>query len=233
MTDQTSPRLLRTVALVCVSALLAFGACEMDRPAAPPQDSARQATISLSDNINPRYSRLTVKDVRRIAGERADRFTLTGVVFDGVGRQPVQGAQFGIEDLGVFGTTGADGSFHIEDIPPGSHTVSLEHPELGRTFVGLSIRTSGMASIETPPTGGFVTVWVKDGETGEPIQGAEVFFPALESRGKTNRNGGASLMEVEPGTHLLRIEAPGYDPFEIEVEVVYWRTLTVSTELTR
>ena len=40
-------------------------------------------------------------------------------------------------------------------------------------------------------------------------------------------------MEVEPGTHLLRIEAPGYDPFEIEVEVIYWRTVTVSTELTK
>lgn len=233
MTDQTSPRLLRTMAFVCASVLLTLGACEMDRPAAPPQDLANQATVSLSDNKDPRYSRLTVKDVHRIAGERADRFTLTGVVFDGVDRQPVQGAQFGIEDLGVLGTTAADGYFHIEDIPAGSHTVSFEHPELGRTFLGLNVRPSGMSSIAGPPTGGSVTVWVKDGESGEPIRGAEVSIPAVDSRGQTNRNGGVSLNEVEPGPHLLRIEAPGYDPFEIEVEVIYWRTVTVSTELTK
>lgn len=232
MTDRTSPRLFRAMAFACASGLLVFGACEMDRPAAPTPDLASQATVSLSD-IHPLYSRLTVKDVRLVPEDEAERFSVTGVAFDGVGRRPVQDAQVGIEELGLSGTTAADGSFYIGGIPAGRHTVALEHPEFGRTFLGLGINPAGMNLIEGPPTGGSVTVWVNDAESGEPVRGAEVFFPALENRGQSNRDGGVSLMEIEPGTHLLRIEAPGYDPFEIEVEVIYWRTVTVSTELTK
>jgi hypothetical protein len=220
------------MAFACVSGLLVFGACEMDRPAAPAPDLASQATVTLSD-IHPLYSRLTVKDVRLVREDEAEWFSVTGVAFDGVGRRPVPDAQVGIEELGLSGTSAADGSFRIEGLPAGRHTVTFEHPELGRTFLGLNLRPSGMSSIEGPPTGGHVTVWVKDAESGEPIRGAEVFFPALENRGQSNREGGVSLMEIEPGTHVLRIEATGYDPFEIEVEVIYWRTVTVSTELTK
>ena len=154
--------------------------------------------------------RVTLTGIREVGGEvarvedqggriilEAERATLSGVVLDESGIEPLVGATVRIVGAQSSAVTDADGSFTLPGLSEGVYTVAFSHPSVP-TMVGLpapvevELEAGQAASVrlvspspseileaacgeEQQPDGSTVlTGLVTDGETGEPIPGAVV-----------------------------------------------------------
>jgi Carboxypeptidase regulatory-like domain len=155
-----------------------------------------------------------------IAGERREDLTLAvydavlrGVVDDARG-QPVGGARLAVAHGPAQGrtvVTATDGSFSLEQLPPGSLRLTLEHAELPpyQTTVepGVALRLS-------MPLGGGIDGRLLD-DAGRPLFGVRVMAAGpgpstVESA--TARDGSWRLPVLRSGAWQLTVTKPGFLP---------------------
>ena len=121
------------------------------------------------------------------------RGTVTGVVYDSLARQPLEGARVWITGAPRAALTDAGGRFRLDSVPVGSQVIAFEHPELDS--IGLS---SNARRLEV---------------TGNRLTGVELSVPSHATlRGRlcprsaaTGRDSGivfGSLLDVGTGARL-------------------------------
>jgi hypothetical protein len=104
--------------------------------------------------LTPRTQRLAVLAVREeggdvretiARGERSERatqgVTVRGTVFDSTRMAPLPNARVFLDGTQFATSSGADGTFAIEQVPPGTYTLSLTHPR----FDSLDARAPSVA----------------------------------------------------------------------------------------
>lgn len=235
MTDSSSPRFLRTVALSVLSALLVLGACEVSGPALTTPEPQNPVDVSMAEDESPSTA-LSVQGLRVSPPEGPmGEVTATGTAVNRLTGEPVGGVQVAIESLKRGTLSNTDGRFLIMGIPPGDHEVILSHPVLGVTkarivFAGperpqvTNATTPSEQPSELPrrvanPETGSVVGSVTEAGTEAPVQGVQVTIPSLDIGGMTNIQGRFLLMNVPPGTYTLHIQREGFVTQEAEVEV--------------
>jgi protocatechuate 3,4-dioxygenase beta subunit len=126
-----------------------------------------------------------------------------------------------------------EGSFLLEGLPPGTHTLEATLELAGaRHQASRTVEVRGPGTVEASlrmDTGGSVSGLVVD-EQGRPIPDAEVEayvffeesneFPGMgtPSSAKTGPDGGFTVHHLRKGPCLLRASKPGYSPAEEDLE---------------
>jgi len=250
MTDQSSRGTVRSLGLVLVSALLVVAACELKGPTnVVPENSADiQAEVEGTMASEPD---LKVMDLRLRRMGEGGRAAVSGTILTTDTDEPVANAQVEIETAEMGAFTNTEGRFLLLNLPPGNHPISVTHPD----FEGVTARVvfGGMEpEMDYPPTTeilpralppppalrpgsnvGVVTGNVTDSETGAAIPSARVSILGLEIGAITNIQGRFLLLNVEPGSHTLRVEVEGAEPFEVEVEVAAGERAEVAATIRR
>jgi hypothetical protein len=250
MTDPSSPRVLRALAFTALSALLVFGACQVDGPTITTPDPANAVEVPFT-LLEPTSSDLLVTGLRLLPRYRGNMTALSGTVLNRATNESVGAVQVSIPSLEIGGLTNTDGRFLILNIPPGDHLVTFQHAELGETRARVVVYASESPPPEPaagdllPPSPrsapapsssaqtetGHVTGTVTEMGTGAAVAGAQVSIPALEVGGITNLGGRFLLINLPPGSYSLRIEKSGCPAYETEVVVTAGETVEVKAEM--
>ncbi len=138
-----------------------------------------------------------VQDQSGVTILEAERATLTGVVLDETGLDPLPGASVEILGTTSSASTGPDGSFRLGGLPEGVYSVTFSHPDV-LSVPGLpeprevQLQPGEVASVRlvapplsrvlaeacgdsiSPESSTVLTGRVTDGETGAPLSGAQV-----------------------------------------------------------
>ena len=133
MTQQTRRRLLRSLALGALAGLLVVGSCQVDRPSITAPTSQSEATVVATDPL--------------IVQVRVDESVITGTVNARETGEPVAGATVLVEDADMGGLTNIQGRFMLLNVPAGTHTVAVRHPELGDAIVEGIVIEAGARSV--------------------------------------------------------------------------------------
>ncbi len=190
--------------------------------------ASAEVTVSLGDTASA--GTLHLQTALRIAGVVRMR-----------GGGPVEGVEVtarGVGDTSAEDTTGDDGAFEIEDLAAGTYVLEARAPSFafgpsGRPNVrrasveGVRAGTEGLV-IEVEPglvvrgavvgpggaeiDGGFVHVRPKRTDTAAATDGEPEFVPST-----TIQAGKFEVVGLDPGEHVLAIQAPGYARKEVEV----------------
>lgn len=117
---------------------------------------------------------------------------VAGVVYDSTRARPLEGATVFVLGTGKVATTGADGRFRINGLPPGPHEIAFIHPYADSLGIPLTPRPIALVdarlididlfiprALGCPATAGdperaTITGFVIDAETGEPAAGAHL-----------------------------------------------------------
>jgi len=245
MTDSSRPRLVRSLVFVALAVLGVFAACEVRGPDATAPDEETQGEVL--EAVEAPVSDMVVTDLRLSRDTVSGKGMITGTVKNRLTGAPAEAVQVYIPAIKVGALTNNQGRFLIFNVPQGDHELVLEHTDLGKTTVQLlwadAIPTKGLVPVtsESPPevrdqagprtlptppaTGpdgspvGVVTGVVRDGATGERVESAQVYFPELSVGALTNPQGRFVILNVRPGTHILRVEKVGMDEAEMEITV--------------
>lgn len=178
--------------------------------------------------------------------------SLEGRLVDGLGR-PVEGAR--IHAIAPHGTqersalTHADGSFAFGGVPA-ELDLLVARPEQRYRFVlrrsfELTLGETRQVELTLPSERPPLAVFVAD-DTGQPLEGARVLLLSLDPNvplRQTAYSDAAGQAELDDAAGLkasLRVQAPGFSPFEAElgaaparVEVVLERGVLVSGTITQ
>jgi hypothetical protein len=150
--------------------------------------------------------------------------TPTGPMVVGVVKgegKPLEGARVEIEALGVSSETAADGSFKLTDLVEGVFTIRIEKEGYVERSVEVTVGAEGTVNIgevELLLAGGIEGTARMEGEQSH--KGIKVRILELKGvEAETDSEGRYSISGIAPGKYTLEIEAFGYDPKRISVEV--------------
>jgi protocatechuate 3,4-dioxygenase beta subunit len=116
-------------------------------------------------------------------------------------------------------TTGADGVWYMDDLPPGTYSLRFTLPRAAGVYAGAVVGKQVL-----PRDGGGVIAAVADAELaptllsgrvtagGAPLAMAEVSLRGSAERAVTGADGRWRLAGVEPGARQLRVAAAGHQP---------------------
>ena len=145
------------------------------------------------------------------------RVTVTGTVVDGVTRQPLDGVQVLIPELGVTARSDADGRFVLADLRLGTYELTIERQGYQRTTGPLQVLRPGSFVVALTPEGGAadeessrISGQVLDQETGEPLEGVEVVIEGTGMTQPSSAEGRFAFPLVGPGSYTLSFTRLGY-----------------------
>jgi hypothetical protein len=152
---------------------------------------------------------------------------IKGLVMDLVTNQPIEGAKFTPQDRPAQTLSGT-GAFD-SDQPRGERSVTAEATGyIGKPSMSVQVypsRATQIASLFLTPTTGKVDVTVRRADTGEPLNGAEVYSPGEPST-VTDQEGRFSRA-YPPGQREIRARAPGYAEASVTVHITSGRAVKV------
>lgn len=124
-------------------------------------------------------------------------------VDDALTSDPVEGATVYFDGSRV-GTTSADGSYTVDDIEAGSHTVRVTYNSVEETRqVSVSLDNTNFAlEMEVPRD---IELTLTDTETGKPVSEEQVYLDGSQ-QGYTSTAGTITLENVMPGSHTVSLQ---------------------------
>lgn len=135
--------------------------------------------------------------------------------------------------------TGADGAWHLADLPPGAYMLAFSLPAEGARW---GTATAG-AQVQPRQGGGVVPATVDaalpptrlEGRVtrpgGDPVAAAEVSLRGSTERTRTGTDGRWTLAAVEPGARQVRIAARGFLLATRDVTLATGAAQTVDVQL--
>src|SRR5690348_4145297 len=168
-------------------------------------------------------------DAQRPAQPAAGPRTLVGVVSDTAG-VPIDSAEIFISALKRHVMSAADGRFRFDDIKPGTYDVSARRlgylPQVRKVKVAdeggaisfqLVPYVRGLAPVVTSSTRGGLSGVVGD-TSYRSIAGTEISALATDRRTVSDSTG-SFFLDLKPGKHILRVNAPGFSTRLVSVTV--------------
>ena len=162
--------------------------------------------------------------------------TPTGPTIVGVVKsegKPLEGVTVSIEALGISSTTGSDGSFKMTDLVEGVYKVSFEKEGYVKKEVEVTVGVEGtmnIGEVVLELSGSIEGIAKIEGE--EVHKGIKVRVMELEGfEVETDSEGRYEITGVPPGTYTIEISASGYEPKQIQVDVVGGK-MTTAEEVT-
>ena len=142
---------------------------------------------------------------------------------------------------GSYAPVDADGSFTLNNLPPGGYTVAiarrLKSSMIIRSFQpmrisdGPAVQRAELTYIDTPLA--TLVVQATDGD-GNPISGGEVTFVRSRTGGQSSHNlnkSGEYTIQLHPDPFELTISARGFEPQRVPVRLIAGAERTVSVTL--
>ena len=165
--------------------------------------------------------------------------TITGVVFDRGSGAPIPGAQIRFAGAEIQATTGDDGRYAIVGLPRGTYQMEVDAIGYRSLHGGLRMLRSGELNLPMDPLAGGapgdrpsrIVGHVREMESGNPVEGAEITVAGRASSQVSNGEGHFQIGELSPGTHTLSVRYLGRGPVETQVEVPPEGTLEVEIRL--
>jgi hypothetical protein len=110
--------------------------------------------------------------------------------------------------------SGPDGSFAFPGASPGRASLRIEAPGYQTTFWEGVIATDRLAPIAVflsrPRDPGTIRVFVRADDSGQPMAGAVVSIPDLNTTVTTDQAGAVVLPDIRPGFFLVTVSSLGY-----------------------
>jgi hypothetical protein len=174
---------------------------------------ARQLTVAVGLVLfAAAVGALSPLDLRASAPQ--DPQLLQGSVTDAASLEGIPGATVTLVTTGSVAQTGPDGSFGFSNAVPGRASLRIEAPGYQTTFWEGAIATDRLAPIAVflsrPQDPGTIRVFVRADESGQPIAGAVVSIPDLNTTVATDQAGAVVLPDVRPGLFLVTVSSLGY-----------------------
>ena len=129
----------------------------------------------------------------------------------------------------VQGQTPPSGVFTIPNVPAGDHLLSLQLPGFQDYATTVNVRAGTTSHVNAPLQSAPVTTPVPEGggiSVSSLPSGGNVFVDNVY-RGVTP----VTLSGISSGTHMIRVQLPGYRDFSMEVQVVSGTTTPVTASL--
>jgi plastocyanin len=193
---------------------------DFDTPGEYPYFCTPHCGMGMTGNIHVRQPGCVQGVVTDTAGD-----TLAGIIVEAILNSVVEGAD----------TTGIDGLYHIEPIPPGTYEIVASGPSyFPDTVSGVEI-TEGclILNFELVPAGcvaGTVTDTAGDSLAGITVQA--VLGSVVEGVDITDLEGWYYIEPIPSGTYTMIASAPGYFPDTIfDVEITTGGCLFLNFEL--
>ncbi len=167
--------------------------------------------------------------------ERLMPAELHGEVVEAASGQPLAGVRVGIEYVGELYeepptaamTTGDDGAFSFQNVPPGPYRVELEAPEFieqsARVDLGSGESVEAIYRLAKLPIN--LRGEVREAGTRKPLAAVRVSVSDAESgevvrSAYTDSQAAFSFRGLEAGTYRIAIAADGYETLEVDEEIV-------------
>ncbi len=160
--------------------------------------------------------------------------TFTGQIFNANTGQPLQGVTVKLTDVAGFElVSSADGSFSMEGVSPGEHTLSYSAAGFTSATQTATIvvgKFTSLGTIQLTPLAdkGVVFGVVRDAETSQPLASVAVNITGSTTATVTTNAQGYFSVEVEPGTVSLTTQIDGYDPISGSADIVAGQRLNFS-----
>jgi len=184
------------------------------------------AEVILDGDANPSDNRMT----KSITVE-SPFGNIAGTVTDASTGDPIAGTTVTAE--GNSATTDANGTYTINNVPLGTHTVTAsaaKYVEQSKT-VTVAAGTTTHLDFELTLLNGTISGVVTDSSTGNPISGATVTVNSMSAT--TNSSGVYTISDIQAGTYTVTASAEGYESsVKTNITVVAGETTSVDFELT-
>ncbi len=166
-----------------------------------------------------------------------------GTIYQRSTGKPLEGADVHILETDQHQKTDANGKFQFTEIPIGTYTLSVSHPNFktpekttieisaGKTIQG-KIYLGPAFQLEKDTATGDIEGIVYDRETGALLAGAEVQIIETKQRQETKRDGKFRFIDIVPGTYTISIKHLAFDtPTPTTVEISAGATTQVKIYL--
>ncbi len=154
-----------------------------------------------------------------------------GTIYQRSTGKPLEGADVHILETDHHQKTDANGKFQFIEIPIGTYTLSISHPDYktpekttievsaGKTIQG-KIYLGPAFQLEKDTATGDLEGTVYDRDTGALLAGAEVQIVQTKQRQETKRDGKFRFTDIPPGTYTISIKHLSFDtPTQTTVEI--------------
>jgi TolB protein len=160
---------------------------------------------------------------------------IAGTVTDADTGGPIEGAAVSVD--GEEAVTGQNGTYRIDGLEAGEHTVAAEAEGYQPANQAASVAVGETTTVDfalapkpvEPPETGSIAGTVTDADTGAPIEGAAVSVDGEEA--VTGQDGTYRIDGLEAGEHTVAAEAEGYQPANQAASVAAGETTTVDFAL--
>jgi protocatechuate 3,4-dioxygenase beta subunit len=127
------------------------------------------------------------------------------------------------QGTGAGTVTDQDGQFEFKGLDPGEFVVSALDDQ-GRTLVSQRVTATSDARVDLVVPGGSLAGRVTDASSGSPVAEAAVRATrqgegGQEQASSTDESGSFAFHELADGAFVVRAEAPGYSPGEVQASV--------------
>jgi len=160
--------------------------------------------------------------------------TFTGQMFNADTGQPLQGVTVKLTDVAGFElVSSADGSFSMEGVSPGEHTLSYSaagFTSVTQTATIVVGKFTSLGTIQLTPLvdKGVVFGVVRDAQTNQPLTSVTVNISGSTNISVSTDNNGFFTAEVEPGQITLSTDISGYDPVSGNADIAAGQRLNFS-----
>ncbi len=140
---------------------------------------------------------------------------IEGYVYDALTEEPIAGAKITVVELGETVYTDEKGYYHV-DVPPGNYTVEASKEGYVTDTQNALVPPAKTVRLDfylipIPNDSAIIYGYVRDALTKQPINAAYIIvIDQLEYT--RSRENGFYIIEVDEGTHLVLVIAPGYLP---------------------
>lgn len=184
----------------------------------------------------------TVEDVKSVlvrvndsnCGGGASVGWIQGLVTNAMTGEPIFGATVSVFGQNISATTGADGSYTLNNVPAGLQTLNASADGFATSQAQVTVVTNQTVTQDFAllPLTGAVRGFVLNASNNQPIAGATVSVKGANISATTGADGSYTLTNVPVGPQTLTAAATNFDPSQATINVIGGQTISQDFFLT-